>query len=146
MPLALMPIANSVFEKKRPVPIVADVSTVSSLTAGNQNIVILAVCQTACTKCENADVILESTCKECGDRCERCSKKDKKTKRFIRPPVRESVGFVSVCSRLCMIWVPGYSTKTTEGIRSCFTTCHMTARSCFSTFCRRPYALRLLQR
>lgn len=80
MPLALMPIRHSV---------------------------VLAVCQTACTKCENADVILESTCKECGDRCERCSKKDKKTKRFIRPPpVRESVGFVSVCSRLCMIWVP----------------------------------------
>lgn len=40
MPLALMPIANSVFEKKRPVPIVADVITVSSLTAGNQDILL----------------------------------------------------------------------------------------------------------
>lgn len=55
--------------------------------------VVLAVCQTACTKSENADVILESTCKECGDRCERCSKKDKKTKRFIRPPCPGKCGF-----------------------------------------------------
>lgn len=47
---------------------------------------VLAVCQSACEKCENDEVTPDSTCKFCGDRCANCSRKDKKTKRYITPP------------------------------------------------------------
>jgi hypothetical protein len=49
--------------------------------------VVLAVCQTACAKCEDHDVTPESTCAVCGDRCDHCSKRDKVTKRYVRPPL-----------------------------------------------------------
>lgn len=55
--------------------------------------VVLAVCQSACEKCENDEVTPDSTCKFCGDRCTSCSKKDKKAKRYIAPPCPEKYGF-----------------------------------------------------
>lgn len=35
----------------------------------------------------------ESTCNECGDRCNRCAKRDKKTKQYIRTPCPGKCGF-----------------------------------------------------
>lgn len=35
----------------------------------------------------------ESTCNECGDRCNRCAKRDKKTKRYIRTTCPGNCGF-----------------------------------------------------
>ncbi|XP_062587273.1 uncharacterized protein LOC134248892 [Saccostrea cucullata] len=48
--------------------------------------VVLAVCQTACEKCENDDLTPDSACDICGDRCSTCRKKDKKTKQYVSPP------------------------------------------------------------
>lgn len=53
---------------------------------------ILAVCQTACPKCENDDLTPDSTCNDCGDRCSSCKQKDKKTKKYITPPCADRCG------------------------------------------------------
>lgn len=47
---------------------------------------VLAVCQTACYKCEKEDLNPNSTCSYCGDRCGSCSKVDKKSKKYVSPP------------------------------------------------------------
>jgi hypothetical protein len=50
---------------------------------------VLAVCQTACEKCECHDVTPQSICEVCGDRCIQY----KKTKCFIKPPCAGKCGF-----------------------------------------------------
>jgi hypothetical protein len=51
---------------------------------------VLAVCQTACRKCEKEDLTPDSKCPECRHRCETCSEVDKKTKKYVSPPCRNT--------------------------------------------------------
>lgn len=53
---------------------------------------VLAVCQTACSDCEQTNLTPDSTCSKCGDRCANCSKMDKKTKQFVSPPCPDKCG------------------------------------------------------
>lgn len=57
-----------------------------------KHVVVLAVCQTACSVCEDQDLTPDSTCESCGDRCPNCEKKDKKTKQFVGPPCPDTCG------------------------------------------------------
>ena len=57
-----------------------------------KHVVVLAVCQSACPKCEALELTPDSTCAFCGDRCVDCAEKDKKTKQYVRPPCPDTCG------------------------------------------------------
>ncbi|KAK3106839.1 hypothetical protein FSP39_000995 [Pinctada imbricata] len=59
----------------------------------NRHTLVLAVCQTACSKCEEKALNPESKCKYCGSRCSLCSQRDTKTKQFASPPCMDTCGY-----------------------------------------------------
>lgn len=50
------------------------------------------MCQTACSECEEGNLTSDSTFSHCGDRCSACSKIDKKTKKYLKPPCTNTCG------------------------------------------------------
>lgn len=58
----------------------------------NQHVVNFAVLQTSCSSCQDKELEPKSKCDICGNRCNICSKKDKR-KQYIYPPCTGSCGF-----------------------------------------------------
>lgn len=64
-----------------------------SQSGKRKHTLVLAVCQTACERCEKKQLLPNNKCIFCGSRCQECASIDEKTKKFKSLPCWDTCGF-----------------------------------------------------